>query len=295
MGKQAVLTLQRVICDLVHNSACSRRKRLTPGAIWPSIRPPIQCGPQLRATVVKPMQAICLWSGPRNVSTALMYSFAQRSDTRVVNEPLYGHYLRISNAEHPGKDEVMRSMNCDGNAVMRELLASAGTKPVLFMKHMAHHLVEIDRKFLSETANVFLIRDPREMLPSLTIQLPDASLADTGLAVQSALLAELQDSGADPAVIDSRQLLLDPEGVLMALCEHLGIGFETRMLSWPKGPIAEDGVWARHWYHSVHKSTGFSPYVAKNDFPQELTGLLEVCTPHYKQLFSHAIRARTGA
>lgn len=241
-----------------------------------------------------PMQAICLWSGPRNVSTALMYSFAQRRDTRVVDEPLYGHYLRISNAVHPGRDEVMRSMNCDGDAVMRELLGSRSSKPILFMKHMAHHLVAIDRGFLGETANVFLIRDPREMLPSLTIQLPDASLADTGLAVQSALLAELQDRGTNPAVIDSRELLLDPEGVLESLCDHLGIGFEPRMLSWPEGPIAEDGVWAKHWYDSVHKSTGFSPYVAKKRFPQELAGLLDECSPHYEQLFRYAIRARTG-
>jgi hypothetical protein len=188
----------------------------------------------------------------------------------------------------------MQSMNCDGNAVMRELLKSGGTKPILFMKHMAHHLLEIDRDFLKGTANVFLIRDPREMLPSLSIQLPDASLADTGLAVQSALLAELLDGGADPAVIDSRQLLLDPEGVLSALCSHLGIDFEPAMLSWPQGPIVEDGVWAKYWYNSVHKSTGFAPYIAKKGFPRQLSNLLHACAPHYDQLFRYAIRARTG-
>jgi hypothetical protein len=243
---------------------------------------------------VTPMQAICLWSGPRNVSTALMYSLAQRSDTQVVDEPLYGHYLRVSNAAHPGRNEVIQSMNCDGDAVMRELLLSGTDKPVLFMKHMAHHLVGIDRSFLGQTHNVFLIRDPREMLPSLTVQLPMAGLADTGLAVQSALFAELQGSGAKPAVVDSRQLLLDPERVLAALCQHLGLAFEPAMLSWPSGPIREDGVWAKYWYHSVHRSTGFARYREKNHFPQELTALLNECAPHYEVLYQQAIRANTG-
>ena len=240
------------------------------------------------------MQAICLWSGPRNVSTALMYSFAQRSDTKVVDEPLYGHYLRVSNAEHPGRHEVMQSMNCDGDAVMRKLMHSGTDRPVLFMKHMAHHLVGIDRSFLGETHNVFLIRDPRDMLPSLTVQLPGASLADTGLAVQSELLAELRGSGQRPAVIDSRQLLLDPEGVLRALCRHLELAFEPAMLGWPSGPIPEDGIWAKHWYHSVHRSTGFSRYKEKDHFPQGLTDLLDECAPHYEVLYQHAIRANAG-
>jgi Sulfotransferase domain len=242
------------------------------------------------------MQAICLWSGPRNVSTALMYSFAQRTDTRVVDEPLYGHYLRVSGAQHPGRDEVIRSMNCDGDAVMKELLHPAGShaKPVLFMKHMAHHLVDLDLDFLAATQNVFLVRHPREMLPSLSIQLPHATLADTGLAVQSALLDELLDKGTNPAVLDSRELLLDPPGVLSALCHHLGIEFDKRMLSWPKGAITEDGVWAKHWYHAVHKSSGFSSYVEKKHFPERLQGLLDACLPHYARLFEHAIRANTG-
>jgi hypothetical protein len=242
------------------------------------------------------MQSICLWSGPRNVSTALMYSFAQRDDTRVIDEPLYGHYLRVTAAAHPGRDQVMAEMNCDGNAVMQSLLHSpaAPTRPVLFMKHMAHHLVDIDTGFLDETQNVFLIRDPAEMLPSLTIQLPHATLADTGLAVQSRLFDELQSKGQQPAILDSRELLLDPRGVLTALCKQLGIRFDPRMLSWPKGPIPEDGVWAKHWYHAVHQSTGFSRYEPKRDFPVRLRGLLGECAPHYEKLFTHAIRATTG-
>jgi len=242
------------------------------------------------------VQAICLWSGPRNVSTALMYSFAQRGDTRVVDEPLYGHYLRESGAAHPGRDEVISAMNCDGNAVMRELLhaESAPDRPLLFIKHMAHHLTGINLDFINRAKNVFLVRNPREMLPSLTIQLPDAKLADTGLAVQSALFEKLQASGGQPAVVDSRELLLDPQGVLTALCARLGIPFDPKMLSWSRGPIPEDGVWAKHWYHAVHDSTGFSRYRPKGDFPRHLDGLLRECKPHYDKLFSHAIRATTG-
>lgn len=242
------------------------------------------------------MQVVCLWSGPRNVSTALMYSFAQRGDTRVVDEPLYGHYLKTSGACHPGRDEVMAAMNCDGNAVMQSLLhpVREPDRPVLFMKHMAHHLVGIDRCFLHETQNILLIRDPREMLPSLAVQLPDATLRDTGLAVQSALYHELVGHARVPAVIDSRELLLDPEAVLSLLCERLELEFDRHMLHWPKGPNPQDGVWARHWYHAVHESTGFARHVAKSDFPARLESLLGECVPHYEQLLRHAIRASHG-
>lgn len=220
-----------------------------------------------------------------------MYSFAQRDDVRVVDEPLYGHYLRVSGAEHPGGDEVMAAMNCDGDAVMGELLDQPSGGRRLFVKHMAHHLVDIDRAFLAKTTNVLLIRDPREMLPSLTIQVPHAGLADTGLKTQWELFAELTESGQDVPVIDSRELLLDPRGVLHQLCEHLGLSFDERMLSWKAGPIAEDGVWAPHWYHAVHKSTGFAPYVAKTEFPERLESLLAECEPWYRRLYEHALRA----
>jgi len=234
---------------------------------------------------------ICLWSGPRNVSTALMYSFAQRDDIRVIDEPLYGHYLRVTGANHPGRDEIVAAMNCDGEAVMRELIKPAPGDKRLFLKHMAHHLMAIDHGFLRSTSNVFLVRDPREMLPSLTIQLPAAELADTGLEQQWRLFCELRDAGQTPAILDSRELLLDPDGVLMQLCEHLGLHFDAAMLRWEAGAIPEDGVWAPHWYHAVHKSTGFAPYKAKTEFPERLDGLLAECAPWYEKLFAHAIKS----
>jgi hypothetical protein len=236
---------------------------------------------------------ICLWSGPRNVSTALMYSFAQRDDMQVVDEPLYGHYLRVSGADHPGGADVMAAMNCDGDAVMRDLLRQQSENPLrrLFIKHMAHHLVDIDLGFLNDTCNVFLIRDPREMLPSLVVQVPHAQLADTGLKRQWELYSDLCDAGQQPAILDSRELLLDPASVLRQLCELLGHAFTPAMLQWPPGPRPEDGVWAPHWYHAVHKSTGFAPYTPKTDFPEHLEPLLAECEPWYDRLFARAIRA----
>ncbi|MCH9693978.1 MAG: sulfotransferase [Gammaproteobacteria bacterium] len=238
---------------------------------------------------------ICLWSGPRNVSTALMYSFAELAEIRAVDEPLYGHYLRVSGSDHPGRDEIVTSMNCDGDAVMTSLLEQQdqadGSR--LFLKHMAHHLVDLSLEFLTRTDNVFLIRDPRQMLPSLTIQLPDAGLPDTGLQRQWELYVQLVENGQRPAVLDSKQLLLDPAGVLQKLCTHLDLRFDPAMLSWRPGAREEDGIWAPHWYHAVHQSTGFSSYVEKTDFPEHLLPLLQECEPWYEKLYQHALRAET--
>lgn len=236
---------------------------------------------------------ICLWSGPRNVSTALMYSFAQLENIRVIDEPLYGHYLRVSGAQHPGREEVMDAMNCDGDQVVQELLRvqSDDESHTLFVKGMAHHLLDLDLSFLQSTDNIFLIRNPREMLPSLTVQLPHATLLDTGLQRQWELFRNLSDNGQHPAILDSRELLLNPENALRALCAHLGLDFDIGMLKWDAGARAEDGIWASHWYQPVHTSTGFAPYKARFDFPDRLQGLLDDCNPYYEKLYEHALRA----
>jgi hypothetical protein len=175
---------------------------------------------------------------------------------------------------------------------MLELMTLASQIPeTLFIKHMAHHLVQIDLQILSQTHNVFLVRDPREMLPSLTIQVPHATLADTGLKRQCEILRELHALGQSTVVLDSRELLLDPESVLRELCERLNLPFQKAMLQWPAGPRAEDGVWARHWYHAVHESTGFARYKPKHNFPAELQVLLDECQPWYNELYAQAIRA----
>ena len=236
---------------------------------------------------------ICLLSGPRNVSTALMYSFAQHGGIRVVDEPFYGHYLRLSGADHPGKEEVLAAMNCDGDSVIRDLLDAPAeeSNKRLFIKHMAHHLIGLELGFLQQSCNVFLIRDPQEMLPSLAQQLPEATFADTGLQLQWKLFCALEDAGVQSAVLDSRELLLDPAGVLEKLCDFLELKFSRQMLTWEAGPRAEDGIWAPHWYDAVHDSTGFAPYSAKSEFPDRLDALLAVCKPWYEKLYERAIRA----
>ncbi len=245
---------------------------------------------------------INLWSGPRNVSTALMYSFAQRADTRVVDEPLYGHYLAVSGADHPGREEVLAAMDTDGERVVRDVILGPCDRPVVFFKQMAHHLFHageldgLDRGFLDRTANVLLIRDPEQMLRSLSRQIPRPTLRDTGLAAQSELLEELGRRGQEPPVLDARQLLLDPAAVLTKLCERLGLPFDPAMLSWAPKPRPEDGVWAPHWYENVHRSTGFTPYAHKRGpFPAELEPLLAECRPHYERLFREAIRSAPAA
>ncbi len=235
---------------------------------------------------------ICLWSGPRNVSTALMYAFGQRPDTRVVDEPLYAHYLRVSGARHPGRDEVLKGQDQEGERVVREVILGPCDRPVLFAKQMAHHLVDLDLSFLEQTINVFLIRDPSEMLRSLVHQIPEPRLADTGLATQSELLRILEEQGQDPPVLDARELLLNPPGILSRLCRRLGLPYDQGMLSWPAGPKPEDGVWAPYWYHQVHRSTEFRPYSPRSgSLPSALEPLLTQCRPHYEILYRRALRA----
>jgi hypothetical protein len=237
---------------------------------------------------------LSVWSGPRNVSTALMYSFRQRADTVVVDEPLYGHYLRSTGADHPGAREVLEVMDGDGERVVREVILGPCERPVHFFKNMAHHLPGLDASFLDSITNVLLIRDPTEMLPSLTRQLSSPSLRDTGLREQAGILDSILARGEEPVVLDARELLLDPPGVLRRACSRLGIPFEEAMLSWPAGPKPEDGVWAKHWYHNVHDSTGFAPYRPySGQFPERLGPLLEECLPYYERLRSYSIIAGT--
>jgi hypothetical protein len=233
-----------------------------------------------------------VWSGPRNISTALMYSFAQRADTRVVDEPLYGHYLRVSGAPHPGADEVMAAMETDGQRVVSEVILGPCDQPLLFLKQMAHHLTNVSWTFLSKTTNVLLVRDPVQMLPSLAQNLAEPTLRDTGLALQTKIHRYLCERGEPPVVLDAKQLLLNPQQVLSQLCLRLGIDFDETMLRWPAGARPEDGVWAKYWYDNVHRSTSFEPYREKNEpFPPRLLPLLDECRSHYELLAQMAIRA----
>jgi hypothetical protein len=244
------------------------------------------------ATNGNPTLRLNVWSGPRNVSTALMYAFAQRSDTRVVDEPLYAHYLRVSGASHPGREEVLAAQDQDGERVVRDVILGPCDRPVIFFKQMAHHLVALDRAFLGRTVNVLLTRDPHEMLPSLRENIPIPTLRDTGYATQTELLEELRELGQEPPVLDAREVQSNPRAVLGELCRRLGLRFEESMLAWKPGARPEDGVWAKHWYKNVHRSRGFEPYRPKKaPFPPELEPLLAECRPHYEALSRVAIRA----
>jgi hypothetical protein len=219
-----------------------------------------------------------------------MYSFAQRADTTVVDEPLYAHYLRVTGREHPGREEVLASQDTDGEAVVRDIVLGPTTTPVVFFKMMAHHLVELDRAFLGRCTNLLLTRDPEAMLRSLAVQLPDATLADTGLDRLVELLDLITATGQRPLVVDSDQLLDDPDAMLRAVCEQVGVPFDPAMLSWPAGPKPEDGVWAEHWYHRVHESTGFAR--RSSDHPPltpRLTSVLAEATPLSDRLLAYSV------
>ncbi len=229
-----------------------------------------------------------MWSGPRNISTALMRSFENRSDTVVVDEPLYSHYLNFTGLDHPGAEEVIRSHAGDWQTVVDGLLGPIPeNKSIFYQKQMAHHLVAgVDRLWIRELDNVFLIREPKEMLCSLTRVIPNPTLPETGLIQQLEVFRWLQDEfGRPPLVLDSRDVLEDPRSMLSLLCCELSIPFDEAMLSWPAGPRDSDGVWAKYWYDSVEKSTGFAPYVPKlSKVPEHLHVVLRDCQSIYDEL-----------
>jgi hypothetical protein len=234
---------------------------------------------------------INIWSSPRNVSTALMRSFEQRSDTFVVDEPLYGTYLHLQAeraAAHPQASEVIGSMLSDGERVINEIILGEYTVPVVFFKQMTHHLylTHVPHDFLKSTANVILTRDPRDMIPSLSLDLKkNLDIHDTGYQAQCELIDELISFGQDPIVIDARALLEAPETVLSSMCERLGIAFEDSMLEWPSGPSAFDGIWGKYWYSNVNRSSSFGSYQART-VPCHLKALVEECMPFYEQLLA---------
>jgi hypothetical protein len=171
---------------------------------------------------------ICVWSGPRNISTALMYSFRERPDTTVVDEPLYAHYLATTGLWHPGREDVLASQENDGTIVIREEILGPSPTPVLFFKQMAHHLVGLDWSFLDQVQNVILTRDPAYVLASFTKYVADVDADTTGLPMCVKLVDRILESGATPVVIDSAELLGNPESILTQLCEALSLEFDPR-------------------------------------------------------------------
>jgi hypothetical protein len=218
----------------------------------------------------------------------MMRSWGNRPDTFVCDEPLYAHYLHSTGKRHPMADEIIAAGETDWRAVVAWLTGPVPEgKSVFFQKHMAHHLLPaIDRGWLGEVTNCFLIREPREMLTSLIKVVPDAKLEDTGLPQQVEIFELVRrETGNTPPVLDAKDVLDDPRGMLMRLCERLGVAFTEAMLSWPPGPRETDGVWAPHWYQQVETSTGFRPFARKNEpLPEEFLPLLGECEKYYDEL-----------
>ena len=231
------------------------------------------------------------WSGPRNISTALMYSFRERADTTVIDEPFYAHYLRVSGREHPGYQEVLNSQDQYSEQVIRNVIKGHYETPVVFFKQMCHHLVEIDLSFLDNCSNILLIREPSLVIRSHAKNVPDLKVSDIGLDIQNFLLNKILESGETPVVVDSANLLMQPEAILKELCQHLEIAFDDSMLSWEPGAKPEDGVWAKHWYENTHESSGFSNKEPDRDsLPEKFLPVLEEATVLYDNLKKYACK-----
>jgi len=224
----------------------------------------------------------------------MMRAWGNRADTVVCDEPLYAHYLQATGVDHPGRDEVIAYHETDWRKVVADLTGPIPDgKTIYYQKHMSHHLLpDIGREWLAEMMHGFLIRDPREMLTSLLKNVPHPTLTDTGLPQQVELVTWIQEkTGRVPPIIDARDVLENPREVLTRLCDSFGAAFDESMLRWPAGRRETDGVWAKYWYDAVENSTGFGPYVAKNEpVPERLLSLLDECMECYAHL--HALRMR---
>lgn len=231
---------------------------------------------------------IAMWSGPRNLSTAMMRAFSSRPDTAVSDEPFYAAYLARSGVVHPMNEEVLASQKQDPDQVAADLLGPVpGGKSIWYQKHMAHHMIEgVPLDWMDHVTNVFLLRSPERVLASYAQKREDVTLRDIGFAEQAMLFDRVADRlGHAPPVVDSEDVRRDPRGTLSALCEAVQIPFDETMLSWPKGQHPDDGVWAPHWYGAIFNSTGFAPPDEKpTTLPEHLRGIADQARPFYERM-----------
>jgi hypothetical protein len=236
---------------------------------------------------------LAMWSGPRNISTAMMRAWENRGDCYVSDEPLYAHYLAQTGSDHPAADEVIAAGETDWRKVAAQLTGAVPeAKAIWYQKHMSHHLLlEITHDWIHQLTNVFLIRDPTHVVASYIKSRATVTSADIGLQQEAQLFDEVaQRLGRAPPVIDAGEFLKAPEAHLRALCHHLGIEFTERMLHWPKGPRASDGIWAPHWYAGVWQSTGFEAWRPSE---VKLSGdplrAAQEARPWYERLYQHRL------
>lgn len=234
---------------------------------------------------------IAMWSGPRNLSTAMMRAWENRGDCFVSDEPFYAHYLAETGLDHPARDEVIADGESDWRKVAAAMVGEIPQgQPIWYQKHMCHHmLAHIDHDWMGGLAHAFLIRDPVEVVASYLRSRSSVTVDDIGLPQEVRLFDEVCDRfGTAPPVIDADEFLLDPEAHLRALCTRFGIPFRTGMLHWPAGPRDSDGIWAPHWYAAVWNSTGFEPPHARDiALDGEAARVAETCRPLYEKLLKH--------
>jgi hypothetical protein len=240
---------------------------------------------------------IAMWSGPRNLSTAMMRAFENRADCAVSDEPFYAAYLAETGLDHPLRDEVLAAQPTDWRAVAAALVGPApDNAPLWYQKHMTHHMVPgFGREWIGQCRNAFLIRQPAAVLASYVAKRETVSLEDIGVIQQGELFDREADRlGHAPPVIDAADVLADPTGTLGALCNAMGIAFDSAMLHWPAGHRASDGVWAPAWYAAVEASTGFAtplPEQARPELPKHLSAIAAAAEGVYKRLAAQKLRS----
>lgn len=235
---------------------------------------------------------IAMWSGPRNLSTAMMYSFGNRSDCAVVDEPFYAAYLAMTGLQHPMTEEILESQSQDPEEVARSLLGPVpAAKPYFYQKHMTQHMIDgVPREWMREVTNVFLIRHPARVIASYAAKRENPTLDDIGFRQQAELYDLCRNWGQVPVVVDSHDIREDPEGKLEQLCEAIGLPSSPKMLNWPKGGHPDDGVWAEIWYGAVWNSTGFAgPEAELPEIPDALQGVLQAAMPYYEAMKAQKI------
>lgn len=239
------------------------------------------------------MSKIHLISGPRNISTALMYSFGNREDMSVIDEPFYGYYLDLHpEIDHPGRVETLATLPTSYDAALKQFILADYPTEHVFFKNMAHHLDQGDWSFIKPLKNLFLIRNPRQLIASFAQVIPNPTMLDIGLELEWEIFQYAQKAGATCVVMDSNEVLKDPKKVLSKMCQQLDIPFSDEMLSWEAGPRPEDGSWAKYWYANVHQSTGFSKQkTSSRPFPERLQPLLDEAQKFYDSLAKYAITA----
>jgi len=241
----------------------------------------------------KPVR-IAMWSGPRNISTAMMRSWGNRSDTAVVDEPFYPYYLEKTGKQHPVAADVIAQGETNWRKIVAQLTKGPvpQDKRIFFQKQMTHHLLPgMDRAWIVELINSFLIRDPREVILSYIKKNPDPMLDDLGFVQQCEIFKFVcERTGSVPPVVDAKDVLENPEGTLRALCDSIGVEFDSAMLCWPPGLRATDGIWAKHWYDTVAKSTSFEPYKPREGkVPDPLRDIYDKCLTCYEELYQHRL------